>query len=101
MSGTRKTGDVMGHACALPLLLAVMVTALVAEPCARSGRVGQGVGRAGARRETAEPAPRRRLTLSSAAKTCSAAIACNVTEWPAMATARRQPRCSRIPPTSR
>ena len=37
MSGTRKTGDVMGHACALPLLLAVMVTALVAEPAHAQG----------------------------------------------------------------
>lgn len=37
MSGIRKSGYGMVHACALPLLLAVMVTALVAEPSHAQG----------------------------------------------------------------
>lgn len=37
MSTIRKTGDVMVYACALPLMLAVMVTALVAEPAHAQG----------------------------------------------------------------
>lgn len=38
MSTIRKTGDVMVYACALPLMLAVMVTALVAGSANAQGR---------------------------------------------------------------